>query len=220
MRRKTKIERADIAIAEAAAPMRHTPPVQALGWLSEIADQPQLISLCAATLLVGLATRDARLARAGGRMLAAELLATKLKSTVKHRIDRTRPRVSDDGGDYALELGHDHATELNSFPSGHTAGAVAVARAFAREYPEQRDAAYAAAALIAAIQIPRCQHYATDLAAGALVGLAAEVAVDATMGFVRVPPPQPVRPELVEGLSYLPGQEREGFDKLSPNGLD
>ncbi len=185
MRKKTKIERADIAIAEAAAPLRHTPPVKALGWLSEIADQPQLISLCAATLAIGLATRNARLARAGGRMLAAELLATMLKSTVKHQIDRTRPRVSEDGGDYALQLGHDHAPELNSFPSGHTAGAVAVARAFAREYPEQRNAALATAALVAAIQIPRCQHYATDLAAGALVGLAAEAMVDGAAALIE-----------------------------------
>ena len=186
MRKKTKVERADIAIAETAAPLRRKPAVKALGWLSELADQPQLISLCAATLALGLAARNPRLARAGGRMLAAELLATKLKSAVKHQVDRTRPRVSDDGGDYALKLGHDHAPERNSFPSGHTAGAVAVARAYAREYPEHKGAAFAAATFIALIQIPRSQHYATDLAAGALVGLAAEAVVnDATGLFVK-----------------------------------
>ncbi len=189
MRNKTKVEQADIAIAEAAAPLRHQPAVEALGWLSELADQPQLISLCAATLALGLVTRNARLARTGGRMLAAELLATKLKSTVKHRIDRTRPRVSDDGGDYALQLGHDHAPERNSFPSGHTAGAVAVARAVAREYPEHQGAAYAVATFVAVIQIPRCQHYLTDLAAGAIVGLAAEAGIDRMAALMPRPGP-------------------------------
>ena len=174
MRRKTGPEKADIAVAEAAAPLRHTIVVRTLGWLSEAADQPQLISLCAATLAFGLVTGNGRIARAGGRMLAAELLATGLKSAVKHRVDRSRPRVVDDGGRYTMRKGHDRASGANSFPSGHTAGAVAVARAFAREYPEHRTAALGTAAAVAVVQIPRCQHYPTDLAAGAAIGLAAE----------------------------------------------
>ena len=174
----TAVESADLAIAEVAAPFRHTALVKLLGGVSEIADQPPLIATCAATLAIGLLRGDRRLARAGGRMLAAELLATVMKGAIKHRIDRTRPSVVDDGGKYVMQPGSDRASSLNSFPSGHTAGAVAVSRAFVREYPEYRGEAYTGAAAIGIIQIPRCQHYSSDLAAGTMIGLVAEALVD------------------------------------------
>src|SRR4051812_17829790 len=154
-RKTTEVEKADRRVAEAATPARRATTVRFLGWLSEAADQPQLISICAGTLALGLLTRNARLARAGARMLAAELLATKLKSAVKHRVDRTRPRVVEDGGHYEMRRGSSKDSGENSFPSGHTAGAVTVARAFVREYPEHRMAAYGAAIAVAAIQVPR-----------------------------------------------------------------
>ena len=191
MTKTTTIEDADIAIAHAAAPLRDTPPVKALGWLSELADQPPLMSICAATLVFGLITRNARLARTGARMLAAEMLATKIKSFVKHRVDRTRPHVEDEGGEYRMAPGSNHASEVNSFPSGHTAGAVAVARAIASDYPEHKLAATLVAGGVAAIQIPRSKHYLSDLAAGALVGVIAvraarlaEVPLTALLGSV------------------------------------
>ena len=173
-RKPSRPERADIAVAETVEPARHTAPIRFLGWLSELADQPPLMAICGATLAVGVAGGDGRLARAGARMLAAELLATKLKSLVKHRIDRTRPFVLAEGRGYRAKRGAAHASELNSFPSGHTAGAVAVARAYAREYPEHRKAAYAVAAGVGVIQIPRSKHFVSDVVAGAVVGLAAE----------------------------------------------
>lgn len=180
--RPTSVEQADRAVAAVASPARHTPAVRVLGWLSEIADQPPLITVCAATLAAGLVVRNRRLAAAGGRMLAAELLATEMKSFVKHRVDRTRPRVVADGGEYAMRPGGSDDSDVSSFPSGHTAGAVAVARAFGREYPHHRVAVGLAAVAIAGIQIPRGQHYATDLVAGAVIGLAAEALVDLTVG--------------------------------------
>jgi membrane-associated phospholipid phosphatase len=64
--------------------------------------------------------------------------------------------------------------ELRSFPSGHTAGAVAMARAVARDYPDTASAAYLAAAVVGALQIPRRAHFAGDVLAGAAVGIAAE----------------------------------------------
>jgi len=177
VRKRSDAEQADIAVARAAAGARGNILVRAFGRASEIADQPPLITLCAATFAAGLVTGNRPLARAGGRMLAAELLATKFKSLIKHRVDRTRPHVLADGGRYRAERGHDRDPALSSFPSGHMAGAVAVARAFAREYPERRLAAYAGAAGIGAIQIPRCKHYPADIAAGTIVGLLAETIV-------------------------------------------
>lgn len=179
-RKPTKPEKADIAVAHAASPLRDTIAVRALGKASEIADQPPLITLCAATFAAGLILCDGRLARAGGRMLAAELLATKLKNMIKRRIDRTRPHVIANGGRYQAKMGHDHASAMTSFPSGHMAGATTVARAFAREYPEHAAEAYGTAAAIGAIQIPRSKHYPTDIGAGAVVGLIAEKMVHLT----------------------------------------
>lgn len=174
MAARSGIAQAEVKAAEAVASARHAPLVRGLGLLSEAADQPPLIALCASVLVAGLVRRDARLADAGGAMLAAELLATGLKDAVKANVDRTRPHVVADGGAHRLEPGHSDASALNSFPSGHTAGAVAVARAIARKAPRYAPAAYAAAAAIAAIQIPRCRHYPSDLAAGAAIGLVAE----------------------------------------------
>lgn len=184
-RKTTRPEKVDIKVAHAAAPMRETVAVRALGRASEIADQPPLISLCAATLAAGLILRNGRLARAGGRMLAAELLATKFKDLIKNQVDRTRPSVLANGGRYEAEKGDDHHSAMSSFPSGHTAGAVAVARAYAREYPKHAAPAYAAAAAVGAIQIPRCKHYPTDIGAGAAVGLVAEACIHLTERLIR-----------------------------------
>ncbi|MFN2473021.1 MAG: phosphatase PAP2 family protein, partial [Sphingomicrobium sp.] len=74
--------------------------------------------------------------------------------------------------------GRHDSSPYNSFPSGHTAGAVAVARAIGRDYPGIRVPALALAAGIAAVQVPRGKHYVSDVLAGAFIGLAADVAVE------------------------------------------
>lgn len=177
MPKRNTLERADVAAAHATRPLRGTPAVGVLGRLSELADQPPLTTICALTFVCGLLGGNARLAHAGARMLAAELLGTKLKSAVKHRIDRTRPEAVESGTAYRAGAGQDRASAMNSFPSGHSVGAVAVARAYAREYPEHRIAAYGAAATAAAVQVPRGKHYPADIVAGAAVGMLAEGAV-------------------------------------------
>lgn len=178
-------EQADVAVAMAAAPARHTLLIRSLGTLSEIADQPPLISACATVAAAGLLTGNRRLARAGARALFAELVATKLKSIVKHRFDRTRPHVVAEGRGYQAEPGHHDQSDMNSFPSGHTAGAVAVARAVARVYPAQAAPAYAIAAGVGVVQVPRSAHYPSDVAAGALVGLVSEIIVDRSARVAR-----------------------------------
>lgn len=175
----TPIEKADVATAEAVMPYRDTPLVKVLGTLSDLSDQPPLIALCCATLAAGLWRGNRRQSSAGARMLASHLLATAIKKAIKARIDRTRPAVLDEeGGHYEMKSGHSTDGKLSSFPSGHTAGAAAVARAFSRDYPEYGPAAAAAATSAALLQIPRCAHYPSDLVAGAAVGLAAEAVVD------------------------------------------
>ena len=183
---KTKTEQADIETAKAAASWQDNPLVRVAGWASEIADQPQLLSLCAATIAAGLLRRDRRLAATGARMLAAAGLAIIIKDRAKQATDRTRPQVVVEGGEYEMKKGDGTGDgELGSFPSGHTAGAVAVARAVARGYPALAPAATVTAGLIAAVQVPRCAHYPTDLGAGGLIGWLAEAAVTGAERLVR-----------------------------------
>ena len=170
---------ADEKAADAARPYQGSAAMRALGHFASLGDQPPLRTLCAATIAAGLAGGDRRLARAGLRMLLAHTLATLAKDFVKQRVDRTRPRSKGARGrDHVPRPGRHQAKELTSFPSGHSAGAAAVARAFARDYPEH-EAPAAAAAALALAQIPRCAHYPTDVGAGLAIGLAAEAAVDA-----------------------------------------
>lgn len=166
---------ADGAVAEVAEPLSDTPVVKAIGTLSELGDQPQMRMLCLAVIGLGLVNRSPRLTRTGVQMIAAHQLATSAKNFIKKRVDRTRPRAD---GNHAPSLGKHTHKEITSFPSGHSAGAAAVACAYARQFPEHKAAAYAGAGAIAIAQIPRCAHYLTDVAAGLALGVAAEAVVD------------------------------------------
>ncbi len=174
------IEKADLAVAQAVAPVKDSLVVRALGALSDLSDQPPLIALSSATLALGIVRGDRRMAETGGRMLAAHLLATAIKSAIKARVVRTRPHLLVEQGDYRMHEGDENAHPVNSFPSGHTAGAVAVARAVVRGHPDRRPAAYALSGAAALMQIPRCTHYPSDIAAGTAVGIAAEAMIYGT----------------------------------------
>lgn len=165
--------------SEAAAPHSRSAPVRLLSWYSEAGDQPQMRIVGGGLALAGLVRRDGRMARAGLRMLLAHELATAAKNIVKRRVDRLRPRSAEDAEDEVPKAGRNTDKEHTSFPSGHSAGAAAVARAFVREYPALRAPAFAAAGLAAAAQVPRTAHYPTDVAAGIAIGLMAEAVVDA-----------------------------------------
>ena len=100
--------------------------------------------------------------RSSNKMVAAALAALLLTG------------ASADERDKKPKKGKHTSKELTSFPSGHSAGSIAVARAFAREFPEYGAAAVGAATLVALLQIPRCAHYPTDGAAGLAIGLLSE----------------------------------------------
>lgn len=180
------VERADRRLTHEAAAHRDTLPVRAAGFLAEVADQPQLITASVATIAAGLIGRRTDLVRGGTRMLAAHLVATAAKTAIKRSIDRTRPAKAIDEGDHRFAPGDSDDHDQSSFPSGHTAGAVAVARAAAREI----DGAAAPAALgvgaIAAIQPIAGNHYLSDVLVGGAIGWLSEALVDAI--FVRLAP--------------------------------
>jgi membrane-associated phospholipid phosphatase len=152
--------------------------MKAIGQVSELADQPPLIALSVVTIMAGLLLGKGRLTRTGVRMLASHWLATQAKSFIKRRIDRTRPFVMLGGESYHPRRGQSRAKRENSFPSGHTAGAVAIARAVARDYPAAAPVGYAAATAAGAVQLPRGAHFLSDILVGAAIGLLAEAAAD------------------------------------------
>lgn len=173
-RAATRIERADIAIGHAAARYKDHPLVKAIGTASEIADQPPMIALSVATLGAGLVRDDRRLTRTGARMLASHLVATAVKTLVKQRVDRARPGLFTTHHAHRITPGDTDDGPMNSFPSGHTAGVVAVTRAIAREYPGASTPAALGAAVVATIQPARGTHFPIDIVAGAILGLASE----------------------------------------------
>lgn len=158
-------------------PYRRTPVIEALKKVGQAGDQPQLRILCAGAFALGLVRSDPRMMRAARRMLLSHELATLAKSAIKHRIDRARPRSAAGDGDHKPTPGHSSAKEDTSFPSGHSAGAMAVACAFAAVYPEHRAKALAAGGSIGLVQVPTCAHYPSDVAVGLSLGAAVDFVV-------------------------------------------
>ena len=167
------VEAADIEIARAVAPVDEHPAGHLIGKLGALGDQPPLRVLTGGLIVAGWLRSDRRMAAAGVRMLAAHTLATFVKTRIKKRIDRSRPAQLVEQSHYEAHPGDHDEHALSSFPSGHTAGLVAVAGVAGRRYPEYRIAAWGTAGLLSVLQIPRRAHYLSDVLAGAAIGAAA-----------------------------------------------
>ncbi len=171
-------EKADLSVAEAFLPFRNSVPARWLSGAGEFGDQPPLYAATGAVAVTGLVLRDWKLTRAGARMVSAHVAAITIKNIVKTMVDRTRPNVIDEKDDYELRQGGRSGHDYTSFPSGHTASSVAVARALSRDYPAARSTALGAAAGIGAAQIGASRHYVSDVAAGVAIGVIADAIVD------------------------------------------
>ncbi|HEX8568909.1 MAG TPA: phosphatase PAP2 family protein [Caulobacteraceae bacterium] len=172
------VEKADIQAGVKLARWRDSRWVKAAAKAGDLGDQEPLYALTGAVLVFGLLRRDRRVAEAGARMLAAVAAADFAKSTIKSWVTRTRPHVLMDEQEYDSELGGGDEKPRQSFPSGHAAGGAAVARALSRLYPQAGLAAGAGAAAMGVTRVAKGAHYPLDVVAGAVVGLAAEAAVD------------------------------------------
>ena len=180
------VEKADRAMTHKAAAHRHKPIVKATGFLAEIGDQPQLVATSLGTVMIGLVARRPDMIRGGVRMFAAHAAATFVKSAIKSSIDRTRPEKAIEDGKARFEPGKSDDHDQTSFPSGHTAGAVAVARAASRDITGAGGPAALISGAVAAAQPVNGKHYLSDLVVGAAVGWIAEALVSAV--FDRVAP--------------------------------
>jgi membrane-associated phospholipid phosphatase len=150
-------------------------------------------SLGAALALVAVVTLDRTLQlplprrwgpgeRSFAAMIAATYLGGLLVDVVKVSVERVRPRAADLAsvgswlgtfGDAALAVEKPHATDLMSFPSGHSAVAAGLAAALSWRYPHGWPL-FAALAVATAVQrVTTSAHYPSDVACGAAVGLIA-----------------------------------------------
>jgi membrane-associated phospholipid phosphatase len=92
---------------------------------------------------------------------------------LKYAVDRKRPTGT-------------HSRTNASFPSSHAATGFAVAATIGDIYPEFKWPAYALASLVASSRVYNQRHYATDVLAGACIGVAAARASKAYLGRLRV----------------------------------
>jgi len=175
------LAREDVAQTHRATLSEDGPMLRAAGKASELADQPPLIALSAGTMVAGALLRHPAVLRAGTRMLASHLIATGVKTVLKSAIDRTRPARAVKEGHRIGQGDGAEDSSLNSFPSGHTAGAVAVAQAVAHESTAAGLPLQAAALGVAAMQPRRGKHYVSDVVAGAAIGWASERAAGALL---------------------------------------
>ena len=166
--------KAEARATRAAAPRAGSLPEKIAATIGKLGDQPELRTLSAMVIAGGLLAANRRLLRTGIRMLLAHELATLAKDLVKEQIDRTRPHTAKSRREQTVKPGQHTAKAKTSFPSGHSAGAVAVARAVGREYPQLQALALGAAAVVGGLQVPRLAHYPTDVAAGMIVGAVSE----------------------------------------------
>lgn len=125
-------------------------------------------ALVVGTLATGLFTDNPELRATSRDMTEAFVLASGSAFALKHVFGRTRPDATMDRS--AFRSGGD------SFPSGHTAAAFAVAQTFADSRPEGewtwRAAAYSLGALTAYIRVNDNMHWFSDTVAGAALGMA------------------------------------------------
>jgi membrane-associated phospholipid phosphatase len=146
--------------------------------LTRINETPLTIA-AAATWGVGRLVRSQTAADVGLHTFEALLLTTSVSEVIRGTLGRTRPRSApDEPFDFQPGTGFTKF-ETRSFPSLHTAAAFATASALVGEIRLRRPAAnaYAAPLLYTAAVVPGLtriyldQHWASDIAAGAFVGV-------------------------------------------------
>ncbi|MFD3541125.1 phosphatase PAP2 family protein [Streptomyces sp. NPDC058662] len=142
------------------------PPVQ------DAAEHTKLWWAAAAVMTAGGGWRGSRAAASGiAGMLVAQVLAN---GVAKQLIERRRPPK-----EWFPHEEVEERPDSSSFPSGHTAAAVAFTAAVAPTLPWAGAALAVPAALVAVERVHDGAHYPSDVVAGAAIGLASAALVRA-----------------------------------------
>ncbi|MBI5491432.1 MAG: phosphatase PAP2 family protein [Deltaproteobacteria bacterium] len=151
-------------------------------FLSFVGNGGFLIAVCAALYLFGLSSKGLSLRNAGKEAAFSLVLSGAVTHVLKAAFER--PRINSGAGAAIRLLENPSLFDLtgrfNSFPSGHTAAAFAVAYVLAKRYPRFSLIFYTTAALIGAARVYLGSHYPTDVLAGAFVGVCAGYLVTAS----------------------------------------
>lgn len=151
------------------AQAHRTEPGDDLARLARRLGQPEVYAPVAlGTVALGLVAGNGRVARAGGRMTGSLLLAGAAVNILKPLVGRARPSSSLEAHDFRPLSSQD------SWPSGHTAVAFALAASVSDELRNTPASIllYGAATLTGWSRVNDNRHWVTDVAAGALVGVA------------------------------------------------
>jgi len=127
----------------------------------------QQVTVAAVTILIGSCGR--RGAASCSRGLIAACLAGGIANLTKNVVKRARPAPE------MLLRERQRPYRFGgapSFPSAHTAAAVAFATCVSKQIPDRRAALHAVATLIGYSRLHLGTHYGTDVIGGALIGAA------------------------------------------------
>jgi membrane-associated phospholipid phosphatase len=127
-----------------------------------------LAAVAAALFGIGLWRKQQRLKQAAALSLIALAVSGLVVQTIKHLIGRPRPKLADQGvfgWGPSFQSGHD------SFPSGHTISAFAMAAVLSSFYPSGRWIWYSLAVLVAFTRVYIDAHFASDVFVGAVLGV-------------------------------------------------
>ncbi|MDG9715366.1 phosphatase PAP2 family protein [Streptomyces sp. DH24] len=164
MRLMTAVRRIDRRLTKRMAARHEGSVRQTLSAVEEAAEGSKLW-LGAAAVMMGAGGWQRRTSAAAG--LTALALAQVISNAVcKQMVDRLRPPKE--------WIPHDEVEDRpdsSSFPSGHTAAAVAFTAAVFPSWPSAGAACAVPAALVAVERVQSGAHYPSDVAAGAAVGL-------------------------------------------------
>lgn len=130
---------------------------------------PLALGIGAGLLGVGLGAHHPALARTGRDALVAMGVAGLLTTAAKIAVGRARPDANL-GTDYFAPFRS--LTRDNSFPSGHTSQAFALAAVIAAHTrrPVLRFTVYGAAAVVGIARVAADRHFASDVVGGAILG--------------------------------------------------
>lgn len=142
-------------------------------------------TVTAGILAVGLVSGDDGLTRAGGRLAATLALAGATSSVSKLVLGRPRPSESLDADGYVPLSGQE------AMPSGHTTIAFAMATALADDIDRTWASVglYTLAAGVGWSRINDDRHWATDVAAGAVLGITSAKVVSGRWRIFGLRPP-------------------------------
>ncbi|HKY71058.1 MAG TPA: phosphatase PAP2 family protein [Nitrospira sp.] len=144
-------------------------------WLRALSDTgdrfgrgESLLVVSAGLLLVGYTARRATFKRAGWETLLAHVVAGGVNTALKHLVGRGRPKFMHTDTSVFVPFG---GKGWDSFPSGHSMAAFAIAAVLAVRFPRLRWLIMIMALAVSASRLFRASHFLTDIVAGAVLGV-------------------------------------------------